>query len=156
MGFNFDVNDIETKENDFQPLPDGKYCAVLSSIEDEARESKSGNSYEQVKLTFKVVDGNHEGRLVFKNCIYAHPNEMASQIGQQALKSLFVAQGNPAPRMTVESLGECKTCVELVLKTKPSKDPQYGDRQEVYINKCKTPVDPPTSQPPESDGGDIW
>ena len=161
MSFDFDVNDIETSGNDFTPLADGKYCAYVSGVEDEARQSQAGHDYEQVKLTLTVCKGDSKGRLIFKNCIYSHPNQAAGDIGQQALKSLFIAQGNPAPRMTVESLGDCNTCVEVVLKTKPSKNPQYGPSQEVYFNKCSDGAcadeacQEGSGQPSDS-SGDIW
>lgn len=133
MSFNLDPNSIEGG-NDFSALPDGKYCAQVWDISEETRTSASGNEYSQARVQYRITDGPHENRRVFRNYIFDHPSEQAALIGQQGLKQLWTAQG-ASGSINVENLS-VPTKIEIVLKTKESNG--YGPRQEVVgVNVCK-------------------
>ena len=155
-----DLKNIESNTNDFAPIPDGKYCAVLVSAEDEALTSKAGADYQCVNIQFKLL-GDHANRRVFARYIYQHStSEKAAEIGLKNLKGLYGALGCSGP-LTVTTLESSNDCVQLVLKTKPSNNPQYAPRQEVaFVNVCKdcpSKCDGGNCPTPTSDGGgDIW
>lgn len=134
MPLNINIDSIEDSSNDFSPIPDGRYCAVVVSAVDESKTSQAGAEYDCVNVQFKLVK-DFANRRVFKRYIYSHStSEKASDIGQQGLKQLYVAQGGSG-NMTCADL-ESDTCVEIVLKTKPGNN-GYGPRQEVtFVGKC--------------------
>jgi len=136
MGLNINPSSIAAPSNDFAPLPDGKYpVRVLEAVE-EARTAQNGNEYEQVKFTFEVCCGDNKGRRVWRNAIFAHPNEKAGEIGLSFLRSLFDALGCDGNITTDTLLGSGK-CVEAVVRTQKGTN-GYPDRQEVaFINRLK-------------------
>ena len=95
-------------------------------ISEETRTSASGNEYSQARVQYRITDGPHENRRVFRNYIFDHPSEQAALIGQQGLKQLWTAQVRGS--INVENLS-VPTKIEIVLKTKESNG--YGPRQEV-------------------------
>ena len=62
----FNIEDIKGDDNQFAPLADGKYCAVVVAAEDGAATSKAGHDYEYVNVQFKIVGGANDNRRVFK------------------------------------------------------------------------------------------
>ena len=135
MSFSLNPNEIPADSNEFAPLPDGKYCAVVHDLIVEDRQSQSGNEYTQARIQFRIVGDKHANRRVFKNCIVDHPSEKAAQIGQQFLRALWTAQGCNGDSITPENL-ECPEVVEIVLKT--ADEGQYGPRQNVVrVSPCK-------------------
>lgn len=157
---NINVNDLAAIEsntsNDFAPIPDGKYCAVLVSATDEAKTSQAGSDYQCVNVQYKLV-GKFENRRVFSRYIYQHAtSEMAAEIGLKNLKGLYSALDCSGP-LTVTALEASDKCIELVLKTKPSKNAQYPDRQEVaFVNVCKGCPTEAATDAPAPPANDIW
>ncbi len=153
-----DLAKIDLPANDFSPIPDGKYCAVLESASDEAKVSKAGIEYSVVNVQFKIVGGEYNNRRVFRGYIYQHAtSEVAADIGTQGLKQLFAALGCSG-NLTVATLESSSECVSINLKTKPSKDPQYGDRQEInFVGPCKDcPAEGCKAPVAEVDSDDIF
>jgi hypothetical protein len=146
MPLNINVNDIEVSNDDFSPLPDGKYPARVYEAQEEQRTAKNGNEYEQVRLTFEICSGEYKGRRAWRNAIFTHPSAAACDIGVKFLSSLHTAQGNDG-NITAEALGDSNTCVEIVLSTGEAKN-GYAARQEVrFVNRLK-------NQPADCCGGD--
>ena len=152
----FNIEDIKGDDNQFAPLADGKYCAVVVAAEDGQATSKAGHDYEFVNVQFKIIGGNADNRRVFRKYIYSHANsQVAGDIGQKGLKSIFVAQGNSG-RLTCDALEGSGACVQIVLKTPLEGNNGYEPRQEVaFVNPCKQC---PTEAAGEDTGstGDIW
>ena len=134
----FNIEDIAGDDNQFAPIPDGKYCAVVVAAEDGATTSAKGHDYEFVNVQFKIVGGKFDNRRVFKRYIYSHSNSQpAGDIGQKGLKSIFVAQNNSG-RLTCDALEGSGECVEIVLRTAKEGKDGYDPRQEVaFVNACK-------------------
>ena len=152
----FNIEDIKGDDNQFAPLADGKYCAVVVAAEDGQATSKAGHDYEFVNVQFKIVGGNSDNRRVFRKYIYSHANsQVAGDIGQKGLKSIFVAQGNSG-RLTCDALEGSGACVQIVLKTPLEGNNGYEPRQEVaFVNPCKQCPTEATGDSVEA-SGDIW
>lgn len=58
---NFNANEVEPSQ-EFQPLPEGKYEAVISDSDVKSTRNGSGR---YVQLEFEVVSGEHKGRRVW-------------------------------------------------------------------------------------------
>lgn len=58
---NFNAAEVEPSQ-EFQPLPEGKYEAVIS--DSDVKETRSGSG-KYVQIEFEVVSGEHKGRRVW-------------------------------------------------------------------------------------------
>lgn len=94
----FDANQVEPA-SDFDPLPAGKYLAVIT--ESEMKPTKSGSgSY--LQLTFQVVEGEFKNRLLWARLNLDNPSEQARKIAQGELSAICRAVGVLAPKDSVD------------------------------------------------------
>ncbi|MFW6061883.1 MAG: DUF669 domain-containing protein [Planctomycetota bacterium] len=93
----FNANDYE--DTGFEPIPAGKYLAVIS--ESEMKRSQDG-SHEYLNLTFRVLEGEYANRLLWKALCIHHPKAQAKQIARGQLTSICKAVGILQPRDTAE------------------------------------------------------
>jgi hypothetical protein len=94
----FNANNVEP-QTAFEPLPAGKYTAIIT--DSELKPTKSGNgSY--LELTFQVVEGEYKGRLVWARLCIDHPNAMTVQIARGQLSAICRAIGVMQPKDSVE------------------------------------------------------
>jgi len=114
-----------------------------------------------IKCHFKLEGGEYNNRREFQDIVYSNSgSEVHGEIGQKTLARLYSVLGGTGD-LTVDSLGDLNGCFELVIKTVPAKNPQYGDERKMFFNKCK---DCPAGCDAEGcapstakeDSGDIW
>ena len=83
--------DPETQEgNSWDLLPVGEYLAQV--VEASIEKPNSGDGY-YLALTWKIVEGDYEGRQVWQRITCWHSSEQAQTIGRKTLKDLCVATG---------------------------------------------------------------
>jgi hypothetical protein len=83
--------DPTTQEgNSWDVLPAGEYVAQV--VESSVQQPNSGDGY-HLALTWKIIEGDYEGRQVWQRVTYLHSNEQAQTIGRKTLKDLCVATG---------------------------------------------------------------
>ena len=81
--------DPETQEgNSWELVPAAEYVAQV--VEASIQPPKSGDGF-YLALTWKIVEGEFEGRQVWDRITVAHSNEQAQTIGRKTLKDLCVA-----------------------------------------------------------------
>ena len=81
--------DPETQEgNSWELLPAGEYVAQV--VEASVQQPNSGDGF-YLALTWKIAEGEFEGRQVWQNITLVHSNEQAQTIGRKTLKDLCVA-----------------------------------------------------------------
>ena len=80
----FNANNVDPA-TDFEPIPTGKYLAVITDSEMKPTKSGSGRYLE---LTFQVIDGPHKNRLLWSRLNLENPNELAMQIAQGELSAI--------------------------------------------------------------------
>src|SRR5262245_64163645 len=81
--------DPTTQEgNSWAVMPVGKYVAQI--VEASIQQPNSGDGY-HLALTWKITEGDHEGRQVWQRITYLHSSEQAQTIGRKTLKDLCVA-----------------------------------------------------------------
>ena len=164
MAFNlsqeqFDAaNSAANAPREFTPVPDGKFCASILEVEDTSRTSKAGNEIEYLKFQFKYEGGQYNNRREFDDLVYANSGSPKhGEIGQQRIAQLWAAVGGSGIPSLPKFLEKVGTKFELVIKTKPSKDPQWGPSRDFYFNPCSEDCQvEDTSFPPADGGGDIW
>ncbi len=94
----FDANQVEPA-GDFEPIPPGKYVAVITDSEMKPTKSGAGN---YLQLTFQVIEGPFSNRLLWARLNLDNPNETARKIAQGELSALCRAVGVLAPNDSVE------------------------------------------------------
>ena len=95
---NFDANKVEPA-GDFEPIPAGKYLAVITGSQMKPTRKGSGSYLE---LTFQVIDGDYKGRQLWSRHNLDNPNTQTVQIARGELSAICRATGVMAPRDSVE------------------------------------------------------
>lgn len=94
----FDANTVEPA-GDFEPIPPGKYLAVIT--ESEMKPTKAGTGH-YLQLTFQIIDGPFQNRLLWGRLNLDNPNDTARKIAQGELSAICRAVGVLAPNDSVE------------------------------------------------------
>src|SRR6516162_5998202 len=94
----FDASQVEPSPV-FEPLPDGKYLAVIT--DSEKKPTKTGTG-QYLQLTFQVVDGPYKGRNLWARLNLDNPNARAVEIARAELSAICRAVGVLAPTDSVE------------------------------------------------------
>ncbi len=149
----FDANRVEPS-TDYDPLPAGKYLAVIT--ESEMKPTKSGSgSY--LQFTFQILEGQFKGRKVWARLNLANSNDMTVKIAQAELSAICRAVGVLAPNDSVELHN-----LPLRITVKCKKRDDTGDvTNEIKGYAKKEAPQPPastpaTSQTPSANGTPPW
>ena len=95
---NFNANQVEPS-SDFEPIPAGKYLAMIT--ESEMKPTKSGaGSY--LQLTFQILEGPYKGRFLWSRLNLNNANGTAVQIARSELSAICRAGGVMTPNDSVE------------------------------------------------------
>jgi hypothetical protein len=94
----FDANSVNPA-TDFEPLPAGKYLAIITDSEMKPTKSGSGNYLE---LSFQVIDGPFKGRMLWSRLNLDNPSTQAVQIAQGELSAICRAVGVMQPKDSLE------------------------------------------------------
>lgn len=147
----FDANQVEPT-GDFDPVPAGKYLAVVTESELKPTKSGTGN---YLQLTFEIIDGPHKGRLLWARLNLDNPNATAVAIARAELSAICRAVGVLAPKDSVELHN-----LPLVIHVKCKKRDDTGElTNEVKGYSPKTaPAETPTVKPaaPSANGTPPW
>ena len=95
---NFNANNVEPT-TDFEPIPPGKYLAVIT--DSEMKPTKSGNG-QYLELTFQIIDGPCKNRLLWSRLNLDNPSTQAVEIALGELSAICRAVGVMQPRDSVE------------------------------------------------------
>jgi hypothetical protein len=95
---NFDANSVDPASS-FDPIPTGKYVAVIT--ESEMKPTKSGTGH-YLELTFDILDGQYKGRKVWARLNLDNPNAQAVQIARGELSAICRAVGVMQPQDSIE------------------------------------------------------
>jgi hypothetical protein len=120
----FDANNVEPA-GDFEPIPAGKYLAVITDSEMKPTKSGAG-SY--LQLTFQVIDGEYRNRLLWARLNLDHPNRETVTIARAQLSAVCRAVGVMQPKDSVELHN-----LPLVISVKCEKRDDTGE----IVNKIK-------------------
>lgn len=133
-GFNANVVEPTT---DFEPLPAGKYLAIITDSEMKPTKSGSG-SY--LKLTCRVISGPYENRVLWSRLNLHNPSEQAVQIAQGELSAICRAVGVLQPRDSSE-LHDIPLTIGVGLKRRTDTD-ELVNEVKTYSKKDAVGVAP--------------
>jgi len=141
----FDANTVDPA-TDFEPLPAGKYLAVIT--DSEMKPTKNGNGH-YLELTFQVIDGQYKNRMLWSRLNLDNPNRQAVQIAQGELSAICRAVGVMQPKDSTELHN-----LPLLVTVKCKKRDDTGDVVNEIRGYAKkeaatgTPQQEATSTPP--------
>ena len=94
----FNAAQVEPSK-DFEPIPAGKYLAVIT--ETEMKPTKNGSG-QYLQLSFQILDGPFKGRFVWARLNLNNSNPTTVQIARQELSAICRAVGVMTPGDSVE------------------------------------------------------
>lgn len=94
----FDANNVEP-EGSFEPIPAGWHVAMIT--DSEMKGTKNGTG-EYLQLRLDIIDGEHEGRVLFDRLNLINQNQTAVDIAQRQLSGICRAVGVMQPRDSSE------------------------------------------------------
>jgi len=86
----FHADAVDPRMSDFTPIPEGVY--KLEVTESDNVPTKAGDG-EIIKLTYRVLEGEHEGATIWHNINYINKSPKAQEIGQREFSALCHAVG---------------------------------------------------------------
>jgi hypothetical protein len=94
----FDANTVDPT-TDFEPIPPGKYQAVIT--DSEVKRNKAGTgSY--LQLTFQIIEGEFKNRFLWARLNMDNPNATAVKIARAELSAICRAVGVLQPKDSCE------------------------------------------------------
>ena len=120
----FNAEAIEPQQ-EFTPIPAGRYNAIIT--DSDIKETKSGTG-QMLHLTWKITDGPMANRLVFDRINIVNQNPTAEEIGQRQFSTLCRAVGVMQVSDTQQLHGI--PCV-IRVAIKIDKTGQYPDSNDV-------------------------
>ena len=84
----FNASEEQTMEDGFQPIPPSWQIAAITNS--EFKDASRGNG-KFLKLAFKILEGEHKGRMIWSNLNLIHTNETTKQIAKRELASICQA-----------------------------------------------------------------
>jgi hypothetical protein len=115
----FDINSLPEQQNDFAPLPEGWYSAVINKAEIRDTKDKTG---QYVAVRYDVTGPTHQGRVVFGNINIKNKSTAAEEIGRQALGSIMRAIGLSRVDDTDQLIGGALQ-IKLSIRTQEGYEP---------------------------------
>jgi hypothetical protein len=130
MRLNLDLTHVEQEsEKIFSYIPDGEYDVRLTHA--DLKETKSGGS--QLILGYKVVSGEHTGKMIADRLNIVNASTEAVRISLERLKTVAIAVGHKDPNKIADT-DELLTGQEFTIITKT--DSFVNDKGET-INSSK-------------------
>jgi Protein of unknown function (DUF669) len=160
---NFDQSKVP-EGTSFAPLPAGRYQVEI--IESDVRATKAGNGH-YLHLTFRVVEGPHEGRQLFDRINFDNPSQQTVEIAQKTLRKLCRLCGyRPAVLENTEELHFKRFHINVGIETTPGYDAQNTVRYpEVQVEGApvlplqqspKPPQEPARPAAPTAEAPKPW
>jgi len=144
----FNANEVDPNFA-FEPIPAGKYLAVIT--ESEMKPTKSGVG-QYLRFTLQIIEGEYKGRLVWSRLNLDNSNATTVKIARAELSAICRAVGVPAPKDSVE-LHNLPLVITVGLK-KRDDNGEMGNVIKAYARKDAPAVRAPA--PAGNNGTPPW
>jgi hypothetical protein len=142
---NFDATTVDPG-NGFEPIPAGKYLAVIS--EDEMKPTRNNNG-QYLQLTIEIIEGDYQGRKIWARLNLENPNMQAVEIARKELSAICRAVNVLQLTDTTQLLN-----IPFVLKVGLKKNKETDEMENVIKGyEAKTnyaPASAPAAAAPQS------
>ena len=137
--FNYQVTEQNiqtTSENDFQPIPAGKYSVYIEEI--TINETRAGTG-QYLRLKLRVAEGQpYSNRIVWTYINFQNTNPVAERIGQQKLNQLLLSCGLHVIQDTDELLNRV-VLAQVVVREASNGYEASNDVKAFYKNEVRAP-----------------
>ena len=114
----------EAESSSFEPIPAGWQEAEITKSELKSTKAKDGK---YIALTFKVLEGEFEKRLVYTNLNIVNKNDTAVKIAQSDLKAICEAVGFEGELEDTEDLHNIPLAIKLSVKPETAQWPAKNE-----------------------------
>ena len=136
----FDATTVAPRDS-FEPIPAGIYTA--QATDSDIKPTKDGTG-SRLNFTFRILDGQFTGRVVFCSLNIANKSKIAEDIAQKQLSQFCHAAGV----LKVSDSSQLHNR-PVRIKVKIQKDDQYGDKNDISaFEAIKNSVAPSGFSPP--------
>jgi len=125
----------EAQDNPFAPIPAGWYTAEITKSELKTTNDKTGK---YIALTFRVVEGEHEGRLVFTNLNIVNKSDTAVKLARADLKAICGAVGIDGELEDTEDLHNIPLAIKVSVKAETA---QWPAKNEIKSYKPESDIE---------------
>jgi len=137
----FNAHEVEPTSN-FEPLPAGKYLAVIT--DSEMKPTKSGTG-QYLQLSLQILEGPYKGRYVWARLNLHNPNPTTVQIARQELSAICRAVGVMQPTDSVELHN-----IPLIITVKLKKREDTGEMTNEVRSYAKREAAASNIAPPQA------
>jgi hypothetical protein len=114
----------EAEDSPFAPIPAQWYTAEIIKSELKDTSNKDGK---YLALTFKVIDGEHSGRMLFTNLNIVNKSETAVRIARSDLKAICKAVGHEGELEDSIDLHNIPLDIKVTIKPETSQWPAKNE-----------------------------
>lgn len=139
----FNAHNVEPNA-DFEPIPAGKYLAVIT--DSEMKPTKNGSGH-YLELTFQVIEGQYKNRLLWSRLNLDNPTELAVQIAKGELSAICRAVGVMQPKDSIE-LHNLPLVVTVKLKNREDNGEITNEIKGYAKKETTAPQQEATATPP--------
>ena len=136
--FNYQVTEQvqTTSENDFQPIPAGKYSVYIEEI--SINETRAGTG-QYLRIKLRVADGQpYANRIIWTYINFQNTNPVAERIGQQKLNQLLLSCGLHVIQDTDELLNRV-VLAQVIVREASNGYEASNDVKAFYKNEVRAP-----------------
>ena len=145
LGFNpAETEAAESFRGKQEPIPNGRYQAIVTSA--ERKHTKSGNGW-YWELTFAIAEGQYEGKTIVHRFNMVNPSAEASEIGRRHLRRYLDCIGNLNPQ---DESDLCNRVIWIEVECEKQSYTNKRGEQAEGINNAIMKIDPysTTASPP--------
>jgi len=132
----------EADSDPFAPIPAGWYPAEIIKSELKNTKDKTGK---YISLCFKVLEGEHEGRMIFTNLNIINKSDVAVKIARSDLKAICEAVEHTGELEDTEDLHNIPLAMKVSVKPEtsqwPAKNEIKGYKSEAELDSDDNPLD---------------
>ena len=136
--FNYQVTEqqVQTSENDFSPIPAGKYSVYIEDI--SINETRAGTG-QYLRIKLRVADGQpYANRIIWTYINFQNTNPVAERIGQQKLNQLLLSCGLHVIQDTDELLNRVVQA-QVIVREASNGYEASNDVKAFYKNEVRAP-----------------
>ena len=135
---NFDASQVDPS-TDFEPIPAGKYIAVITESEMKANKAGTGSF---LQLVFQIIEGEFKNRMFWARLNLDNPNGTAVKIARGELSAICRAVDVLAPKDSTELHN-----LPLVIHVRCKKRADTGEITNEIKGYAKKESPPPATAP---------
>jgi len=136
----FNANEVDPNVG-FDPVPEGKYIAMITGSEMKPTKN-GGGSY--LELTFDIIDGKYTGRKVWARLNLDNPNSTAVKMARGELSAICRAVGVLLPQDSVQ-LHSLPLVIKVVCKNRGDNGQITNEIKGYESRKSIAPPPPPAA-----------